>query len=96
MAELIPMTRHAECRSRQRGIPRDAIEVILDFGREEQSFDNRRVVFMDKAARRRAKEALGRIAYAQIEARLDACIVIGEGSRVLTCMHRKNRIKRAA
>ncbi|MCC5975671.1 MAG: hypothetical protein JJT81_16700 [Rubellimicrobium sp.] len=94
MPEMIPMSRHAEARSRQRGITLDAIEVILDFGREEQSFDNRQVVYMDKQARRRAREALGRTAYAQIEARLDAVIVIGNWGGVITCMHRKGRIYR--
>lgn len=96
MPEMIPMSRTAEARSRQRGIPRDAIEVILDFGREAPSFDNRQVVFMDKGARRRAREALGRTAYAQIEARLDAAVVIGDRGSVITCMHRKGRIYRAA
>lgn len=94
MPEVIPMSRHAEARSRQRGIPLDAIELILDFGREEQSFDNCQVVYMDKQARRRAREALGRAAYAQIEARLDAAVVIGDRGSVVTCMHRKGRIYR--
>ena len=96
MLEMIPMSRHAQVRSRQRGIPRDAIEVILDFGREEQSFNNRQVVFMDKEARRRAREVLGRTAYAQIEARLDAAVIIGNRGCIITCMHRKSRIYRAA
>jgi len=96
MLEMIPMSHHAQVRSRQRGIPRDAIEVILNFGREEQSFKNRQVVFMDKEARRRAREVLGRTAYAQIEARLDAAVIIGNRGSVITCMHRKSRIYRAA
>ena len=47
---------------RQWRIPRNAIEVILDIGREEQSFDSHFVVFMDRAARRSAKKAQVRIA----------------------------------
>ncbi len=96
MPEISPMTYHAQVRSRQRGIPLLAIEIILDFGREAQSFDNRQVVFMDKEARRRARATLGRTAYAQIEAQLDATIVIGNRGSVITCMHRKSRIYRAA
>jgi hypothetical protein len=93
---MIPMSHHAQVRSRQRGITRDAIEVILDFGQEVPSFGSCEVVFMDKEARRRAREALGRAAYAQIEARLDAAIVIGKHGGVVTCMHRRSRIYRAA
>ncbi len=96
MSETIPLSHHAQVRSRQRGIPLDAIEVILDFGQEAQSFDSRQVVFMDKEARRRAQEELGRTVYAQMEARLDAAVVIGNRGSVITCMHRKSRIYRAA
>ncbi len=62
MPEVSPMSRHAQLRSQQRAISRQTIEVILDFGRETQSVDNRWVVFMDKKARRRACEALGQAA----------------------------------
>ena len=93
---MIPMSHHAQVRSRQRGIPLLAIEVILDFGRETQSFDSCEIVFMDKEARRRAREALGRAAYAKIEPRLNAAIVIGKRGGVVTCMHRKSRVFRAA
>jgi hypothetical protein len=96
MPEPIPMSRHAQVRSHQRGITRDAIAVILDFGREAQSFDNRQVVFMDKESRHRARKALGRAAYGQIEGQLDVAVVIGNGGSVITCMHRKKRIYRAA
>jgi hypothetical protein len=96
MPEVIPMTYHAKARSQQRAISRQTIEVILDFGRETHSFDSCQIVFMDKEARRRAQAALGRAAYAQIEARLDAAIVIGKRGGVVTCMHRKSRIYRTA
>lgn len=97
MPEVIPMSHHAQVRSRQRGITLDAIQIILNFGREVQSFDSCEVVFMDKEARHRAREALGRTAYAQIEAKLNAAIVIGKRGGVVTCMHRKkSRIYRAA
>ncbi len=93
---MIPMSHHAQVRSRQRGITVDAIQVILSFGREAQSFDSCEIVFMDKESRRRARAALGRAAYAQIEARLDAAVVIGKRGGVVTCMHRKSRIYRTA
>ena len=54
--------RHTMHLGRQWRIPRNAIEVILDIGREEQSFDSHFVVFMDRAARRSAKKAQVRIA----------------------------------
>lgn len=96
MPKVIQMTHHAKARSQQRAINSQTIGVILDFGREIPSFRNRSVVFMDKAARRRAKEALGRAAYAKIEARLDAAIVIANSGIVITCVYRRSRIYRAA
>lgn len=45
---------HTQARMQQRGIRSEAIELLLDYGRERHIHDRgREVVFFDKAARRR-------------------------------------------
>ena len=52
------VTRHTQARMRQRAIRVDALERLLEFGRE--AFDHRGgvVLYFDKAARRRLSPAL--------------------------------------
>ena len=51
------LTRHAQARMQQRAIRADALERLLEFGRE--AFDHRGgvVLYFDKAARRRLSRA---------------------------------------
>ena len=91
----IPLTRHAAQRSQQRGIRAEALEVLLTHGASTSSH-GREVVFMDRPARRRARAALGRTAYAQLERALDAYLVIGFSGAIVTCAHRGKRKLRVA
>ena len=86
------LTRHAQARMKQRGIRPEAVECLLDFGREP--FDHRGgvVLYLDKAARRRLSRAqpgrkdLGRLA------RMYA--VLGMDGAVITVGHRRGRVRR--
>ena len=53
----MPQARHAQARMQQRAIRADALERLLEFGRE--AFDHRGgvVLYFDKAARRRLARA---------------------------------------
>ena len=88
----IPLSRHAERRSQQRGIRAAAMEVLLTHGASTIS-NGREVVYMDQAARRRARAALGRTAYARLERALDAYLVVGDGGVVVTCAHRIRKLR---
>ncbi|HEX5130186.1 MAG TPA: DUF4258 domain-containing protein [Usitatibacter sp.] len=57
MGSAIGLTAHARSRMKQRGIRPEAVECLLDFGRD--SFDHRGgvVLYLDKAARRRLARA---------------------------------------
>ena len=85
------VTRHAQARMQQRGIRPDAVEYLLQFGRE--AFDHRGgvVLYFDKAARRRfARAAPG----AKNLERLARCYAVLSGDgEVLTVGHRYRRIK---
>lgn len=83
---------HARSRMQQRAIRPDALECLLEYGRE--AFDHRGhvVLYFDKAARRRlSRAAPGR---KDIE-RLARCYaVLSPGGEVVTVGHRYRRIAR--
>lgn len=91
----IPLTRHAEQRSQQRGIRAKAMQVLLTHGASTISHGCE-VVFMDQPARRRARAALGRTTYAQLERALDTYLVVGGDGTIITCAHRGKRKLRVA
>ena len=86
------VTRHAQARMQQRAIRADALERLLEFGRE--AFDHRGgvVLYFDKAARRRlARTAPGR---KDVE-RLARCYaVLSNEGEIVTVGHRFRRINR--
>ena len=87
------LTRHAQARMQQRAIRADALDCLLEFGRE--AFDHRGgvVLYFDKAARRRlARAAPG----AKDLERLARCYaVLSTEGEVITVGHRDKRINRA-
>ncbi|TAK52680.1 MAG: DUF4258 domain-containing protein [Betaproteobacteria bacterium] len=86
------VTRHAQARMQQRAIRADALERLLEFGRE--TFDHRGgvVLYFDKAARRR----LSRTGFGTKDLeRLARCYaVLSPGGEVMTVGHRFRRIAR--
>lgn len=85
-----PVTRHAQARMQQRGIRPDAVEVLLEYGRE--AFDHRggTVLYFDKAARRRLARAVP--GARNLERFLRCYAVLSNGGEVLTVGHRYRRI----
>ncbi|MDU8930070.1 hypothetical protein RXV86_22015, partial [Alisedimentitalea sp. MJ-SS2] len=96
METIVKLTHHAETRSNQRGIKAEAMDVLLRFGKYTHSYQGtgrRSFVTMTKAARRRAREALGKDVYARLEKHLDKVLVVARNGWVVTCMQRTERIK---
>jgi hypothetical protein len=87
------LTHHARARMQQRGIGPEALECLLEYGRE--AFDHRGgvILYLDKAARRRIAREEGR-ARAPGK-RLDLYAVLGDDGRVRTVGHRYRRIPRS-
>ena len=93
MGSAIGLTAHARSRMKQRGIRPEAVECLLDFGRE--SFDHRGgvVLYLDKAARRRlARAQPGR---KDLERVAGMYAVLGMDGAVITVGHRRGRVKKA-
>ena len=89
------LTDHAAARQRQRGIPGEVVDCLLDFGHEEH--DHRRgavVVYFDHRARDRVRRIVGREAYRRLESHLNAYVVLGRDGAVVTVGHRTRRINR--
>ena len=55
---LAPLTDHARVRMQQRGIPAAALDVLLDYGREDHDHRGCRIVHFDKRSRRRVAKVL--------------------------------------
>ena len=85
-------TAHARARVQQRSIPQVAIEALLEFGHERRR-GGASVLFMDRAARQRAADALGRRAYARLAPKLDSYLVVADDGLIVTAVRRLKRLR---
>ena len=89
----LAFTRHAQARMQQRAIRADALEHLLEFGREAFDHHGAVILYFDKAARRRLLRA---DPGAKDLERLARCYaVLSSAGEVLTVGHRNRRINRA-
>jgi len=87
------LTRHAQTRMQQRAIRADALERLLEFGREAFDHHGGVVIYFDKVARRRLSRAAPG---AKDLERLARCYaVLSPEGEVITVGHRDKRINRA-
>lgn len=87
------ITLHAQRRLQQRGIPAEALNLLLDFGQEKHVGRGCTAFAMDHAARWRARQMLGDMAFRRLEPHLNAYVVLAEDGAVVTAAHRYRRIK---
>ena len=89
-----PLTSHARARMQQRGIASDALEHLLEFGREAHDHRGAMLVYFDKAARRRLQHEAGGEARQLLPRVQRLYAVISESGEVVTVGHRYRRIPR--
>ncbi len=87
------MTRHAQIRAQQRGIPALIQEWLLAYGAIKMSH-GAQVRYFDKAARKRLQKEMGALVVDRLGDLLNVYLVEDEGSAVITVAHRHRRIKR--
>lgn len=87
------ISKHAQVRSQQRGIPHLVIDLLNRFGTEATATDGARIVFFDKSSKRRVRAYSGQIARS-IEDFLDTYILKSDTDTVITVGHRIKQIKR--
>lgn len=85
------MTRHALRRCNQRNVSKQALDVLLAFGRHRHYQHGAIAVVMDAAARAAAHRALG-ADYDRVARRLDLYAIVKDG-HLLTVVERKRRMK---
>ena len=88
-----PMTKHAECRIKQRGIPMMMLELLLDFGKRMDRGDTCTLVF-DKTSFKALKSYGGTECLALVRRFADIYAVISKDSEVvITAGHRSKNSK---
>jgi len=85
-------SQHGACRLQQRGIPTEALEVLMTFG-EARVRHGAEVIFMTRRTREEARLALGAQRYARLVDRLGIYAVQASDGQVLTCAKRLRRLK---
>jgi hypothetical protein len=88
------MTRHATVRSQQRAVPPLVMSLLLEFG-SIMRHEGAEVVYVDKRARRRLRDAVGGDrSLAVVERWLNTYVVTGEDGCVMTVARRTKRLQR--
>ncbi len=87
----MPLTKHAQKRLQQRGIPAHLIDILLDFGHTKKSHLGREVVYLNKLDRKLAASDMG--CRDAVHQHGNTYIVLGHGCDVVTAGHRHRRIK---
>ena len=87
------LTKHAERRRQQRGIPYSSLETMLWYGKKRRRGDAY-LVYMDKYHRNLAQTRLDPELYRQVVDKLDFYLVYDDRTRtVITVAHRLERLK---
>jgi hypothetical protein len=88
------LTPHARTRMQQRGIRRQALEALLDFGRVRHLHQGgREILFFDKKARAHFARAYPGVA-CEAERLCRTYAIVGSNGVVITVGHRYRRVER--
>lgn len=87
------MTRHANIRSQQRGVPPLVLEWLLEYGAVERQPGGTQLRFFDKTARRRLERRCGRSVVSRLDDFLSAYAVTADDT-VVTTGWRTKRVRR--
>lgn len=86
------LSKHAQVRQQQRGIPKVVIDWLLSLGTTTYNHDGTEILFFDKAAKKRLNRYLGGgPLFSQAQEYLDAYAVVASGT-VITVGHRYSSI----
>ena len=88
-----PLTQHAQARLRQRGIPPDMLELLLDYGDSVHDHAGAEVLYFTRTARESVRRVRGNGAYKRVASSLNVYAVIANG-QVITVGHRTHRVNR--
>ena len=84
-------TEHATARLRQRGIPLELLELLVEYGEERYDGHGARVLGFSKRTRERLRKDVGKKVYARWESRLNVFAVVADNEALVTVGHRIHR-----
>ena len=85
-------TEHATARLRQRGIPLELLELLVEYGEERYDGHGARVLGFSKRTRERLRKDVGKKVYARWESRLNVFAVVANNEALVTVGHRLRRL----
>ena len=88
------LTQHARLRMQQRGIPRQAVDYVLAYGRVSHDHHGACVFWLDKRCKARLGREEGKQVVRKLDKHLNAYAVMEMDGAVLTVGHRYRRIWR--
>lgn len=92
---ILPMlTAHARVRMQQRGVRREVVQWLLQFG--SRTYDGRgaQIRYFDERARERIRKTMGEDALRRAHDRLDSYAVVANDGQVVTVGHQYRRQRR--
>jgi hypothetical protein len=88
------LSSHAQRRMQQRAIPPRLIDWLFEFGTQAHDHHGARVLYFDRAAKRRLAEVVPAQQLAQVDQKLNAYVVEATDGTVITMGYRDKRVRR--
>jgi len=89
----IQMTKHADTRQQQRGIPPLILEWLTSYGTTSHDHHGTEIRYFDKRSRKALARAVGEEIVSHLSALLDTYAVVSGSGAVITVGHRFRRVK---
>lgn len=94
MTQSVQLTRHANQRMQQRGIPEVVLDWLLQYGESQWDHHGAKVLYFTKKSRRHIDEVVGKDATRRYNEYMDSYAVVALDGVLLTCGHRSKKINR--
>lgn len=91
----INMSQHAAVRKQQRGIPSEALECLIEFGKVCYDHHGAEIIHFDKRSKQRCLSTLSKDRLRKLDGHFDVYAVRGLDGALLTVGHRSRRLPRS-
>ncbi len=88
----VQLTKHANVRLQQRGIPPLIVEWLTSYGASRYDHRGTEILYFDKHSRKALARAVGAEIVSRLAGLLDTYAVVADGGAVVTAGHRYRRI----
>ncbi len=88
----IQLTKHADARMQQRGIPPLIMDWLTRYGASRHDHRGAEILYFDKHSRKILAKAVGAEVVRRLAGLLDTYAVVADGSLVITAGHRYKRV----